>query len=90
MDNIQNMYAALAYKDVLTLDEVSFFTGLSKSCLYKLTAAREIPFYKPHGKNLFFKKKEVEEWMTSNRQLTNDEIESVAANYLLNKKGGRR
>ena len=40
----------LAAKNVLTLDDVVYLTGMSKSYLYKLTCTKEIPFYRPSGK----------------------------------------
>ena len=71
-------------KDALTLDEVALFTGLSKSYIYKLTSSNKIPFYKRNGKNLYFSKKEIEEWLLQNRVKTKDEIDVEAANYLQN------
>ena len=41
----------LAAKNVLTFDDVVALTGLSKSHLYKMTCSRQIPHYKPNGKN---------------------------------------
>ena len=32
-------------KEILTLKEVSEYLQLSKSCLYKMTSRKEIPFY---------------------------------------------
>lgn len=57
----------LAAKSVLTIDDVSLLTGISKSTLYKMTCRKLIPHYKPTGKLLFFERKEVEEWALSNR-----------------------
>lgn len=33
-------------KDVLTSDEAAAYLGISKSCLYKMTMGRKIPYYK--------------------------------------------
>ncbi len=77
----------LAAKNVLTLDDVALYTGLSKSYLYKLTCYNQIPYYKPNGKSLFFDKKELEEWLKQNRVATEQEAEQEAAAYIL-KKGG--
>lgn len=73
-------------KEVLTLDEVARYTGISRSYLYKLTMNRVIPHYKPTGKLLFFNRKEVEEWLQSNRVATSSEITSRAMAYC--QKGG--
>ena len=53
----------LCSKKVLTLDEVAQYTGLSKSCLYKMTSQKVIPHYKPNGKMVFFDREEVERWL---------------------------
>jgi excisionase family DNA binding protein len=52
-----------APKDVLTIDELAHFTGLSKSTLYKMTIARQIPYYKPNGRLIYFKREEILAWM---------------------------
>ena len=46
------VYTLLAAKNVLTLEDTSLLTGLSKSHLYKLTCNHQIPHYKPNGKQL--------------------------------------
>lgn len=68
-------------KEVLTLDECSMFTGYSKNHLYRLTSQRAIPFYKPMGGTIYFKKQEIEEWLLQNRQATEAEINSKATTY---------
>lgn len=74
-------------KEVLTSDEAAKYLGVSKSCLYKWTMARQIPHYKsPTGKLCFFNRKEVEEWMQSARVITETELEQKARG--LRKKGG--
>lgn len=53
--------------EVLNFKEAIEFLGVSKSMLYKLTHKKEIPYYKPNGKLIFFKKSELEEWILGNR-----------------------
>jgi excisionase family DNA binding protein len=72
----------LASKNVLTLDDVAVLTGLSKSHLYKLTCYKKIPHYKPNGKQIYFDRKEIEDWMKRNKVVSNDEIKEAADNYL--------
>ncbi len=83
-------YSLLAAKNVLTLEDVALLTGLSKSYLYKLTCTRQIPFYKPNGKQIYFDRAEIEAWMKQNRVKTQLEAEQAAAAYIvgLNQKGG--
>ena len=72
----------LLQKEVLTIHEVSIYTGYTIDYLYKLVHLNEIPYNKPpKGRKLFFEKKKLIEWLTSNKQIPNDELERKAANY---------
>ena len=71
----------LSAKNVLTLEDVSYLTGYSKSKLYKLTCDRKIPHYKPNSRVLYFDRKEIEDWMRQNRIASVDEIETQAAEF---------
>ena len=82
-------YSLLAAKNVLTLEDVALLTGLSKSYLYKLTCAKQIPYYRPNGKQIYFDRGEVEAWMKQNRVNTRKEAEQQATMYVAgHKKGG--
>lgn len=76
-------------KEVLTSDEVAAYMGISKSHLYKLTMMKEIPHYKPTGKLCYFNRKEVEQWLQSNRVATCTEIDQRAQDYCMRKGGAR-
>lgn len=76
----------LAAKKVLTLDDMVIFTGLSKTHLYKLTHTRAIPFYRPNGKNLYFDKMEIENWLKQGKVDSVSEIDQQATNYLITKR----
>jgi len=57
----------LSQKTVLNFVELSDYTGLSKSFLYKLLSKGEIPGgYKPTGKQWFFERKVIDQWLLSN------------------------
>ena len=71
----------LAAKNVLTIGDVSLLTGLSKAYIYKLTSQRRIPFSKPDGKQIYFDRKEIEDWLRRNRIQTVEEVASEAATY---------
>lgn len=90
----QKRIALMAAKDVLSVSELSEYTGLTKGYIYKLVCYRQIPHFKSAGGKLtFFRKKEIEEWMCSHRIKTKDELQSEAAAYALNnpiKKGGKK
>ena len=54
-------------KKVMTMKEVSEFTGFSMAQLYVLTRTRAIPHSKPNGKTIFFDKSELNEWLLKNK-----------------------
>lgn len=69
----------LSTKNVLTIEDVSDLTGLSKARLYTLCSENKIPHYK-QGKT-YFKRDEVERWQTAHYVPTSREIESKAVAY---------
>lgn len=80
-------FSLLAAKKVLGIDDVVLLTGLSKAYIYKLTCRKEIPYYKPNGKLVYFDRQEVEGWMKRNRVDSIVEAEQMASKYLLEKGG---
>lgn len=53
-------YTLLAAKEMLTVEDLSLFTGFKPSYIRKLTQEGKLPFYKPFGKQLFYKKSEID------------------------------
>lgn len=68
----------LAQKPFLTTKEVAKYLGLTETYIRKLTHNREIPHYKPMGKNLYFNREEIDEWVLQSRVATADEIKTEA------------
>lgn len=73
-------------KDVLTLEEACSFCGISKSYMYKLTSAQQIPHFKPRDRLIYFKKSDLESWLLQNRVSTRKEIESQATLHIIKNK----
>lgn len=73
--------AALAQKNVLTLDEAALYMGVSKSDLYKRTSTRTIPHFKPRNKMVYFDRVELENYLKQNPIQIVDEIEAKAQTY---------
>lgn len=76
-------------KDVLTAREAADYMGVTLQYLYRLTSARLIPYSKPTGKVLFFRRVELEDWLTANRVPTVEETRTRAAARLAEKGGTR-
>ncbi len=74
-------------KPVLTFEEGCEFTGLSKSYMYKLTHRNRIPHFKPHGKNIYFSREELEKWLLKNPVKTAEAVEQEATNYVVRNRG---
>ena len=72
-------------KEVLTFNEAAIYLDVSHSHLYKMTSTGVIPSYKPNGKKLYFNRAELDSWLLSNKQLSQEEIGQQAANYLIKK-----
>ena len=66
---------------VISSNKAAELLQISKSTLYKWTAKGLIPFYKPTGKNLYFKKEELQNWIERSRVGTIEE-ELNASGYV--------
>jgi len=69
-------------KNVLTIKDVSEYTGFKTSYLYKLTSSGIIPHSKPNGKTIYFDKAKLEEWMLSNPSTSLSDKQIVASTYV--------
>lgn len=76
-------------KEVINFCEACSYLEVSQSHLYKLTSAGDIPFYKPQGKKIYFRRVELDQWLLRNRSASHSEIDRQAADYLI-KKGRAR
>ncbi len=87
LERIERMLAEqnLLQKEVLTTTESAEYLDISESQLYKLTSAEAIPYYKPGGKKLYFRRSELDAWIFRHRRTTRSEIAAKADMYLKNK-----
>lgn len=87
LDSIEKMLQEqnMLKKEVLSFIEAAIYLEVSHSHLYKMTSTGIVPFYKPNGKKLYFNRKELDNWLLSNRRSSQEEIEQQAANYLIKK-----
>jgi excisionase family DNA binding protein len=74
----------LAAKQLLTVNDLSQLYGMKRSFLYKLTANKEVPFYR-RAKTIYFKRDEIESWLTTYRSATKKELEQEAINHQIRK-----
>ncbi|RYZ53246.1 MAG: DNA-binding protein [Sphingobacteriales bacterium] len=63
-----------AAESLLTVPQLSEYLGLSVSTIHKMTSKRTMPFYRPGGKVILFRKNEIDEWLLKHRQPSLSEI----------------
>ena len=87
LDEIQKMIESqgLYTKEVLNFNDTCRYLELSSSHLYKLTSNGTVPFYKPNGKKIYFRRTELDKWLLRNRTDSQSEIDQRAADYLIKK-----
>lgn len=71
--------------DYLSLSETAIFLKRKRGYLYNMTSKNKIKFYKP-GSRILFKRSDLIEWIEKSACKTNDEIETEAALYMLNRR----
>lgn len=60
-------YSLLAAKEMLSIEDTSLLTGFKPSYIRKIAQQGRLPYYKPFGKQLFFKKSEINEILQTKR-----------------------
>ncbi|HVA98474.1 MAG TPA: DNA-binding protein [Bacteroidia bacterium] len=76
-------------KNIMTIQDLSTYTGWSKSYIYKKTSDGTLKFSKPLGKTIFFSKVWVDLFLLSKTTSTTEELESKAATFVTLKKGSK-
>lgn len=67
-------YTLLSVKEMLTVDEAACFTGLSTNTLRHYAEDGRLPFYKPFGKLIYFRKSELDAALRNGRVSSISEI----------------
>ena len=73
-------------KPVMDIEEFCSYSGTSRRYAYRLTSENRVPHYKPNGKKIFFKREEVDQWLTQGRVSTADEIDEQATSHVIRSK----
>ena len=72
----------LCQKEIFNFDEAAEYLSMSKSTLYKLTAKKEIPHYKPN-RYVFFERSELDNWIRAAAVKTDDQLSDQANAYTM-------
>lgn len=84
--SVQNMHQ----KEILSFREAVVYLDVSDSLLYKLTSNRVITYSKPNGGKLYFKKADLDDWMTKNELKSTRVLEDEINNRLNKRKDGKK
>jgi excisionase family DNA binding protein len=66
---------------VFNMNEAATYLKISKQTLYGMTSKRILPHYK-HGHRIYFRRNELDEWVSKGKVKTKEEIEAEANTYL--------
>lgn len=72
----------LCQKEIFNFDEAAAYLSMSKSTLYKLTAKKEIPHYKPN-RFVFFERSELDNWIRAAAVKTEEQLSQEAIDYTM-------
>jgi excisionase family DNA binding protein len=70
--------------EFLNITQASEYLHIAKPTIYGLTSSRKIPHFKT-GKRIYFKRNELNIYITKNRVATKEEIENNAAEWIARK-----
>lgn len=73
-----NRRTEILKKNVWNIDELAIYLQLTPDRCSRLAKERAFPSYKQNGR-YYFKREEIEGWLTANRVSSTDEINSEAA-----------
>ncbi len=68
--------------DLLTSKNAAKYLDISVSHLYFLTHAKQIPHYKPNGKRVYFRKSELDSWISDTKRQSHAELDKQAADFV--------
>ena len=74
----------LCQKEIFNFDEAAAYLSMSKSTLYKLTAKKEIPHYKPN-RFVFFERNELDNWIRAAAVKTEEQLNDQVNAYTMAK-----
>lgn len=79
LERIEKLISTLTEgKDFLTIQEAALYLDYSVAYIYKLTHLGTLPFYRPNGKKIFFKRTELNEWIAQHRSKPLTQIQNEA------------
>lgn len=88
-DNLRRIQV-IFQKEILSFKEALVYLDVSESFLYKLTSKRAVEFTKPNGGKIYFKKKDLDDWMLQNASKSERVLEDEIFNHLKKNYNGEK
>ncbi len=80
LDRIEKIITSFLYKKkFLTIEETALYLDYSVAYIYKLTHLGTLPFYRPNGKKIFFRRTELDEWIGRHKCRSIGEIQQQSS-----------
>lgn len=64
----------MSFTEIMDARSAATYLDIKRGLLYKLTSQHRIPFYRPVGKKIFFRKSELDQWLNAGRVPTDEEL----------------
>jgi excisionase family DNA binding protein len=61
----------------MSVREVCKYLNITSSHIYKMTSLKIIPYHKPNGKLIYFRKSEIDEWVYRKRISSKNESSEI-------------
>lgn len=61
--------------EIMSASKAAQYLCMTRGLLYKLTSQHRVPYYKPCGKKVFFRKADLDQWLDKGRVATDAELQ---------------
>lgn len=75
--------------DLMRIDDAALYLGVAKSTLYHHCNNGSLPYFK-HLKNVWFRRADLDRWITTGRTACDEEIDVLAERYIQSLKQTKR
>jgi excisionase family DNA binding protein len=77
-NHVQGEVPALAPMEFMNPEQAATYLSVSLPFIYKLSSTHRLPFYKPGGKKIYFKRSDLDNYITQKRIASREELEHEA------------
>ena len=78
----------IVQRDVMDSEDAALYLGIEQRTLMEHARRGDVPYY-PHGRRLWFRRSELDQWILTNRSASQEEIERMARAYARKLKNGK-